>query len=243
MTTIWMDPTELKAGAATLAEQAMRIQETMTGTRTTCSCEVPRSLIGWLDDELVRITEDALRVAVTYLEQAVDIATRANQIQADQSLAAAQAPLIGGILPSVATIGGGGPVFVSGMAPMTATIGGGGPSFDSGMASMTATIGGGGPVFESWMAPMTATVGGSWSNPLLDAARNLQDRNPAAAAQLLGVFSFVSRSEANMAGVWTNSRPGAAYIGDGLYRGDSGSIGGLGNVFFNNKTGRYEVIS
>lgn len=94
MTTIWMDPVELRASGAFIAEQALRIQETVTGTRSTCSCEVPRSMIGWLDAELLALTEDALRVAVSYLTEVVDIAQRANLIAADQTLAASQSALL-----------------------------------------------------------------------------------------------------------------------------------------------------
>jgi hypothetical protein len=87
MSTIFMDPTEMRGTAGMVGEQAQRIQETVTGTRTACTCEVPRSLVGWLDAELVAITESALQVAVDYLTEAVDLARRAQEIEADQSLA------------------------------------------------------------------------------------------------------------------------------------------------------------
>lgn len=118
MTTIWMDPVELTATTATLAESAMRIQETMTGTRTTCSCEVPRSLVAWIDEELLAITVEALQVAVGYLQEAVDCGERAAELKADQSLAMAQStsvPIGGatsyddwmaGVIGGGATVGG-----------------------------------------------------------------------------------------------------------------------------------------
>lgn len=101
MTQIWMDPAELRIAVGMLAEQAQRIQETVTGTRTICQCEVPRSMIGWLDEILVRVTEDALRVAVGYLQEAVDTGRRVQEIEADQSLAASQTSFAG-----VTSIGG-----------------------------------------------------------------------------------------------------------------------------------------
>jgi hypothetical protein len=91
---IWMDPAEMRATAGVIAEQALRIQETVTGTRTACACEVPRSLIGWLDAELVAIATEAMQVAVAYLTEVVDVVRRADQILANQSLVAAQAGLL-----------------------------------------------------------------------------------------------------------------------------------------------------
>lgn len=87
MSAIWMDPVQMKASGAALAEQALRVQETMTGTRTSCVCEVPRSLIGWLDDELEAITIGALQVALTYVTEAAELVRRADELLTGQSLA------------------------------------------------------------------------------------------------------------------------------------------------------------
>lgn len=114
---VWIDPAELKNTAAVLAEQAMRIQEAAVGTRANCACDAPRSMVGWIDAELVAVTEDALRVAVAYLTDAVDLAQRANQVVADQAAdttaVVAASAAAGGVETSI--VGGVGPGWVSSM--------------------------------------------------------------------------------------------------------------------------------
>jgi hypothetical protein len=91
MSEIWMQPTEMRGIATAIGQQSVRIRDAITGACTACACDVPRSLVGWVDDELMAITEDALRAVVGYLQEAVDTMTRADQIAADQSLVASQA--------------------------------------------------------------------------------------------------------------------------------------------------------
>jgi hypothetical protein len=93
MSEIWMQPTEMRGIATVLGQQSIRIRDAVLGVCTACACDVPRSLVAWVDDELMAITEDAVRAVVGYLEEAVDTMTRANQIAADQSLVASQATL------------------------------------------------------------------------------------------------------------------------------------------------------
>ncbi|HSV38399.1 MAG TPA: hypothetical protein VLI04_06515 [Nocardioidaceae bacterium] len=157
-TTIWMDPVELTASSATLGELGMRIQETMTGTRTTCSCEVPRSLVAWIDEELLAITVAALQVAVGYLQEAVDCRQRAVALQAEQSLAMSQSTTmtIGGpqIFDNWMTIGG----------PSTV----GGYLITSGVSTQSVLPGyavvGGKPTYEN-MPFLQDRFAGLWNNP------------------------------------------------------------------------------
>ena len=228
MSTIWMDPVELKASATTLAENAMQIQETMTGTRTTCACEVPRSLIGWLDEELQAITVAALQVAVGYLEQALDVAQRGHQIQADQSLVTASPPL-------GAVVGGTSFMTTASLSDVLVGAGSivGGTSFTSGIETQsllggTMTIGGPGSR-EAFLA----------NNPLLAAAENLQNRNPAAAAQLMGLQSNLNQSNDNMIKTWLAPQ-GLSFVGGNIYADESGRQGTLSQTYRNRRDGDLE---
>jgi len=183
MTTIWMDPVELTASSGTLAELAMQIQETMTGTRTTCSCDVPRSLVAWIDEELNAITVAALQVAVGYLQEAVDCRQRAVELEAEQSLAMTQSATF--------TVGGT-DIFGDWVAGVTGE-GGGGVMQDW----MTGVIGGsavvGGFLITDGVTPMgggTMTIG----KPTYENMPFLQDRfaglwsNPGTASALSGIL-------------------------------------------------------
>lgn len=196
MTDIVMDPVQMRAGVQVIAEQVVLTQETMTGTTTTCMCEVPRSQVAWIDAELVAITEEALRVCIGYLEAGLDMATRANQIEADQATVAA--------------------------TPDTGTV------TDLNEALLAGSVVGGTDTHvwdlpDGWTLPSVAVVGGVSreqflaNNPLLA----LADKHPGTAlgAQALGLFSALNESNAEMSRVWTLSRPGASYIGGGLFEG------------------------
>lgn len=63
------------------------------------------------------------------------------------------------------------------------------------------------------------------NNPLLAAASNLQSTNPAAAAQLMGLHSGLQGSQDLSIGRDLNSRPGATWVGPGLFEGAGGRIG------------------
>ena len=185
MTTIWMDPVELTATAGNLAELAMQIQETMTGTRTTCSCDVPRSLVAWIDEELNAITVGALQVAVGYLQEAVDCRQRAVELEAEQSLATTQA--------NTFTVGGtdifGG--WLNGMDVMNANNG----VYEDWMAGVIgggSTVGGFllGEVGSSSYLPTTITIG----KPTYENMPFLQDKyanlwnNPGMASAMSGIL-------------------------------------------------------
>lgn len=219
-----MDPIDLKASAATLAQNAVQIQETITGTRTTCTCEVPRSLIAWLDEELLDVTVAALQVAVGYLEQAVDVAQRGRQIEADQSLVAAQ-PGLTAVLAAGAIVGG--TSFTSGIETQS-VVGGstiiGGTSIMSGVQSQSLlggsmTIGGPG-ARETFLA----------NNPLLAAAENLQSSNPGAAAQLMGLQSALNETSYNTAKNILAPQ-GLSFVGSNIYEDERGRQGSLSQTY------------
>jgi len=71
----------------------------------------------------------------------------------------------------------------------------------------------------------TSTASFLANNPLLAAAEHLRERNPAAAAQLSGLHSSLGSRNEHVGSLWNNSRPGATFIGGGLYQGIDGRIG------------------
>lgn len=220
--TICLEPVAMDATAGAIGEHAREVEDLVDDLETTCSADVPVSLSGWLAEELREITVHARLARLLWLVAALDTALRAQQIQADQSLAT--------VLGYTET-----PLATAATFPTTAIVGGVSSygALDVGYTGMDRSVSiVGGTTSEQFRA----------NNPLLAAAENLQGRNPAAAAQLMGVHSFISNSNANMIGAWTNSRPGASYIGDGLYKGYGGNIGSITDVYRNPKRpGEYLV--
>lgn len=215
MTTIWMDPVELTASAATLAELAMQIQETMTGTRTTCSCEVPRSLVAWIDEELNAITVGALQVAIGYLQEAIDCRQRAIELEAEQSLAMAQSAGF--------AVGGGS------YGDIAAGIIGGG-----------AIVGGFllGEVGPSPYMPITVTIG----KPTYENMPFLQDKyahlwnNPGTAAAMSGIMDSQNDMIRTILAPNGLSYSRGAYVDSGGDRSTS-----LAGEYRDPKTGRYDL--
>jgi len=204
MTTVWMDPAELRPACTTIAQQSVRLRDAALSLYSSCTCSMPPAIAGTVAAEVEAITIEILRAAIVYLEQVIDTWKRADEITGDQSVASAVSA------PATMTIGGN--------AFGSALVGGGS---SGGAAVMTI----GGTSRESFLA----------NNPLLAAAENLRNRNPAAAAQLSGLHTFIQDSNNRTIGMWTNSRPGATYIGDGLYSG-GGRIGS--NIY--RRPGEYE---
>jgi hypothetical protein len=160
MTEIWMDPVELRRVGGDIARQVVVLRDTVTGVCHTCTCDIPRSTVAWLDAELVALTEDALRAAVGYLEQVVDLADRANQIEADQAAAGVPVaatttvggvPLVGGLVGST-TIGGGGAV--DPLIKLGAAVGMGSPVFSTIMDIQQTNS----DMIGTWLAPSGLTV-------------------------------------------------------------------------------------
>jgi hypothetical protein len=134
MTTIVMDPVEMRMVADLVGTQMGALQDTMVGTRAACTCEVPRSLVGWIDDALVEITTEALQAGIAYLNAAIDLKARADEIAVNQSLALQVDPtagivggtVVGGQASDGFTILGsdGQPVELSALLTGTGTVGG-----------------------------------------------------------------------------------------------------------------------
>lgn len=235
---IWIDPVELTTTSGALAEQAMRIQETVTGTRTTCTCEVPRSLIAWLDEELNAITVEALQVAVGYLQEAVDCRQRAVDLEAEQSLALQasgaafgvdEAGWMAGVIGGASVIGGTSDLTSTWLGEMSTTTAfvGGQSLFDLSPETATTTMTIGGPgSYETFLA----------NNPLLAAAENLKNTNPGAANQLFGLQSSLFQSQADMNATWLAPQ-GLSYVSPGLYADDFGRSGNLGQTYRDPRTG------
>jgi hypothetical protein len=94
MSTIYLDPAAMDATAGAISGHAYEVGAAIGDLETTCAAEVPPSLAGWLAEELRDIAVHARLAEVLYVVAALDTAFRAQQIQADQSLAtAAVAPV------------------------------------------------------------------------------------------------------------------------------------------------------
>jgi hypothetical protein len=233
MSTIFLDPVAMDATAGAIGEHAREIQTSVSTLESTCSADVPLSLTGWLAEELHDIAVQAQLVALLYTLAALDTALRAQQIQADQSLVAAQPALIsapvdlGAVLAGSAVIGGPSPYgVISGGIPGPTTMTIGGPS-DIGV------------VFGMSMGPSFATIGGTPTyahDPLLAMASQLQHSNPGLSAQLLGVSSGLSESRNNSI---TNllAPDGLSFVGSGTYEDEFGRSGGLGQTYRDPRTG------
>ena len=176
MSDIWIDPVELRSTAALLGQQAKRIQDTAVGVADCCGMDAPRSVVAWIDEALVAVTEDALRVAVAFVTQAVDLAQRADEVVTEEAVDTTTGTATQ-VDPATAIIMGG------------SVVGGTGPAFTTDLpadgVSVTSTIGGGGPGWSSTMPAeglgLTATVGQpTWSDfPLMQALQQrLQGVDP-----------------------------------------------------------------
>jgi hypothetical protein len=89
MSAIYLDPAAMDDTAGAVAEHAREVDTAIGDLESACAAEVPPSLAGWLADELHDIAVHARLAEVLYLVAALDTALRAQQIQADQSLATA----------------------------------------------------------------------------------------------------------------------------------------------------------
>ena len=89
MGTIYLDPVGMDSTAGAIGDHAEEVHATVDSLETACWAQVPAPLEGWLAEELNEIAVTARVAAVLYLVAALDAALRAQQIQADQSLATA----------------------------------------------------------------------------------------------------------------------------------------------------------
>ena len=118
MSTIYLDPVAMGAVAAAIGEHAREVDTAIADLEGACAAEVPPSLAGWLADELHDIAVHARLAEALYVVAALDTALRAQQIQADQSLATAvpalDAPSLGDVVASPDP----GPLVVGSNAPV-----------------------------------------------------------------------------------------------------------------------------
>lgn len=110
MSTIYLDPVAMDSTAGAISDHVADAEIVVADLETACSAQVPASLAGWLAEELRDVTAHVRMSALVYALAALDTALRAQQIQADQSLATAApaltstttaftgAPLAGGFL-------------------------------------------------------------------------------------------------------------------------------------------------
>jgi hypothetical protein len=224
MSTIYLDPVAMDATAGAIGEQARGAAAAVESLETACWAQVPPALEGWLAEELHDIALNARMAALLYVVSALDTTLRAQQIQADQSLAAA-------VLAPASTSPVFGPTLMGGFSALASTANPTVADLTGGPAVVGGYFLGASPGPGAVSMPGLTTDAFLANNPLLGAANNLQATNPAAAAQLLGLHGLISDSNATMVGVRTNGGPGASYIGNGLYRGHDGSIGTIANVY------------
>lgn len=238
MSAVFLDPVGMDATASAVTTHGSEVEALAQGLESLGVGSAPPSLAAWLADELGEIALTARMAALVYLLAALDTMTRAEAIRTNQSLVTA-IPAVGAVTPAFADTG-----FVLGAvepAPDPFTSGAATGGFLLGQvepATYVPTSGegyflGASPSAGAVSMPGLSTEAFLANNPLLRAAGNLQATNPGAAAQLFGLHGFMSSSSADMIGVWTNSRPGASYVGSGLYRGNDGSIGSISDVYRN----------
>lgn len=235
MTTIYLDPVRMDATAGAIGEHAWEVHTSAGTIESTCSANVPVALAGWLAEELHDIAVQAQMVALLYTVAALETALRAQQIQADQSLVAAQPALVsssvdlGTALAMGSVVGGSSPYgVISGGIPGPTTMTIGGPS-PYGIVS-------GGDASSS---TFTVTVGGTptyANDPLLAMASQLQHSNPGLSAQLLGASTTLSDINHNTI---TNllAPNGLSFVGSGTYEDEFGRSGGLGATYRDPRTG------
>lgn len=233
MTTIYLDPVRMDATAAAIGEHAQEIQTFVGTLESTCSADVPVSLVGWLAEELHDIAVQAQLVALLYCLAALDTALRAQQIQADQSLVAAQPALVstsvdlGAALAMGSVVGGASTIgVISGAIPGPTTMVIGGPSPYGVISGLPD-------------GPSVATIGGTPTyahDPLLALASQVQNSNPALAAQLLGASSGLSDSR-NATISNLVAPDGLSFVSPGTYEDEHGRRGGLGQTYRDPHTG------
>jgi len=212
MTTIWMDPGEMRSVAQFLGTQSRRIQEAALGIENSVDLPMPPSVAGWIRGEATAVAEESLRAAIAYLQQALDLVGRADQVQGEQSLAAA-VTAHSGFTSGFESLGGGAAV----------TSGGSGFTQNSGTVDF-------GPS-GNYVSPLSTVMHISTTyNPLLNVARNLQSTHPATAASLIGYADALGDMQNTSTSVVALSRPGATYLGGGLYAGRYGSVGTISDI-------------
>ena len=230
MSTIFLDPVAMDATAGAVGEHALEIEDLAVTLEAACSANVPLHLVGWLAEELRDIVVGTRLAALLYTAAALDTALRAQQIQADQSLVAAQPELatapvdLATALGMGAVVGGSGPAFVNDFPGLgESVVGGTGPAFVNDFPGLgESVVGGGLPLGISDVPVLGPTVvGGSWSSSRLGVV------DP-------GIFTATIMSLLSQ----TPSAPdGLSFVSPGNYEDRHGGRGGLGESYRDPVTG------
>jgi hypothetical protein len=237
MSTIFLDPVQMDATAGHVGEHVNELTGLAADLETACSAAVPASIAVWLAEELHEITVTVRMIALVYSLAALDTAQRAQQIQADQSLATA-APTLASTSPtftSATVLGGfssygslvtgpdytGGSPLVGGSTPFATSTATGG---FTGSASIV-----GGLV----LAPSTPSPG-AVERRMASSADFAAQNAPWGASALSGsggssglpIFDIPGYASTNR---MLLSTPGRTYLGGGIYEG-SGRTGSFHSV-------------
>jgi hypothetical protein len=222
--TIYLDPVGMDATAGAVGEHANQIQTLTSTLESAGSAAVPAALAGWLAEELHGIAVQAQLVALVYTVAALDTALRAQQIQADQSLVAAQPDLattsvdLGAALAAAGSTIGGSYTSVDIVDPS-------GASVDLNAVLVRAA--------EAGIGKPTLA-----NSPFL-LASSQPGANPAVVAQLAGLGGLWNEINFEEGRGSTNSRIGVSYS-HGVYEGADGRTG-TGFAPNPDRPGEYEV--
>lgn len=243
MSTIFLDPVQMDATAGHIGEHVNELTTLTADLETACSAAVPASIAGWLAEELRDITVTARMIALLYSVAALDTAQRAQQIQADQSLATAApslasasptftgAPLVGGFgaygspVPSISDLTGGSPLVGGFGAYGSSTIG---SVFDSGQ-----------PMAGGLFLGATSTSGHVFSAGLSTEAFAFHNR-PWGSSTLSGTFGGGSTWpwNSNLANILAPD--GLSAVSPGVYEDQYGQQGTLNQTVRDPRTGDAE---
>lgn len=230
MSAIFLDPVQMDATAGAIGQHAREAETLVVDLESACSAVVPPSLAGWLADELRDIAVHVRMVALLYTVAALDTALRAQQIQADQSLATAApslastsstftgAPLVGGFGAFGSMVTGpdytGGSPLVGGTAPFATS------TATTGFTAGASIVGG---FFLGTSGPNTPLGG----------------YTPALGGSSLGLPTLSGASSwpwnSNIANILAPS--GLSAVAPGVFEDETGRQGGLGRTYRDPRTG------
>ena len=228
MSTILLDPVQMDATAAAVGEHAREAEALVSDLESACSAAVPVGIAGWLADELQQITVTVRMVSLLYALAALDTASRAQQIQADQSLVAAGPWLAA--MDSPASMGD-----LAAVLAGSSVVGGSTPFTSTPMSAPEFSLVGGVPFTSTWMGGMS-----TMSIPPIDieAFAGLRAAgNAAGSGALMGLLELDAHLNAN-----TLAPNGTSFVGHGLYEGPDGRRGPANLIYEDpGRPGSYRV--
>lgn len=224
MNTIYLDPVDMDATAGAIGEHAREVEAAIADLESACAVEVPAPLADWLVEELRDITVHTRLAELLYVVAALDTAFRAQQVQADQSLATSLPSLDSPPL-DVSVVGGTGPAFTSDFrGPEISVVGGTGPAFTSDFHGPEVSVVGGTPdPTRTWLGGLaTLHIPGIDVGPY----NGLRDPgNHASAAALLELASLPASLNN------TTLAPNGIVYSNGEYEDSSGRRGGGSAIY------------